>query len=156
MNFCLYWTLVNMNWASSFQHIWKTYYDVCTSAYADISLLVWNEALSWLTLAPLSSDSKVIFILDFFFFFLIVTDLSKKKLIVTGGGIWTMDVSIGNTTKCQLSYKALGYLSIYTRIFTCITLPQYIIWNLAYYCGESKLMSPINLQGLYSWTITLM
>ena len=33
---------------------------------------------------------------------------------VGGGGIWTPDVSVGNTMKCQLCYKALGIVDSLT------------------------------------------
>ena len=47
--------------------------------------------------------------------------------IIGVGGIWTLDVSVKNTKRCQLSYKALGwYFScilvvsyLYTRLFIC-------------------------------------
>ena len=38
----------------------------------------------------------------FFFFFIYFNSYNR------GGGIWTLDVSVGNTKRCQMSYKALG------------------------------------------------
>ena len=64
----------------------------------------WCFMLTWLLEWVLASLFVVLcmWVASFFFFFIYFNSYNR------GGGIWTLDVSVGNTKRCQMSYKALG------------------------------------------------